>query len=166
MANHLFLLKKTIDKFKEDNTSQYFYPGNIIILYKNIKTFKSKERITCDLCSEVIYPNTYYEAYRPLIYNLTTGKSYYLKKTIKSKLDCQHYLPSNIRELEIMQTNVDNAYDISFKDQESIFPNQLSMNKVDYEEFSNNTGGFYLEELNKNKKKYQYINKIKKTSSL
>lgn len=82
------------------STSNYYFPGDIILMYLGIREHKSKDRITCDFSGATINKGTSYVSYRPLLVNLNSNQSYVLKRTLKVESSYVDILPSNISELE------------------------------------------------------------------
>lgn len=112
-------LKEYYDEIIGDNSSFYsFYPY--------IKQHKSRKRRVCDLCSEVIDIGITYLYYKPLIYDKVNDKAFTLTKGIVSKESCNHYLPQNYSELELLFENIENSYHIV--DENNFFPNNHNAN--------------------------------------
>ena len=110
-----------ISKIEEEefrNKSFDYFPGDLVLLHLGLAEKRSKKFFTCDFSETIIRPNDLYINYRPLVENLTTRNVYVLKRSIKIEPGYIDYLPRNIQELEMMQTNIrieknDNIVDFS-----------------------------------------------------
>lgn len=89
-----------VQEEEQKYTSSEFFPGDIVLMYPNIKEQRARNYITCDFSAGIIYPGSLYINYRPLIKNLTTGENYVLQRTIKVEQGYQYDLPTTITELE------------------------------------------------------------------
>ena len=141
-----------IEKFEYENTSDFFWPSQHVVVYNNFKQYHTRKRIICHLCSEIIRPGQSYLIYRPLLHNIDAKMAYILSNDIIVIESCQHYMPSNIRELEEMEINIGNSYDNP--DSDNKFPNNhpLNNNQIEYAEFHNNIGGgFHFVKLKQKK---------------
>ena len=127
---------------EEEITSQVIFPGQMVILYPNIKERRAKDFITCDFSAGIIYPGSLYVSYRPLLDNLTTKETYVLKRTIK--VEAGHYtdLPTTIQEFEGLELKMQMSYESDFSDNTGI----------EYSHLSQRTGGeFVLQKLKRRK---------------
>lgn len=100
---------------EQEYLSDYFCPGDFVVIYPGIKEQRAKGYITCDFSAGIIYPGSLYINYRPLIKNITSGETYVLSKTLKVETGHGYDLPTTIRELEslnykiMMETDHDNT---------------------------------------------------------
>ena len=108
---------------EQNYKSEVFFPGDITMLYPRIKEQKARKYTTCDFSSGIIRPGSLYVSYRPLIYNLTTGETFVLSRTIKVEVGYSDDLPKTILELESLynKISVDN-----YDDQRGIHYSHLS----------------------------------------
>lgn len=83
-----------------------FFCGDLVLLYRGIKEHKSKHILTCDFSGALIYPQSRYISYRPIIENISKNEVYVLKRTLKVECGYEYDLPSNIHELETLQRNI------------------------------------------------------------
>lgn len=112
-----------------------FY-GDLVLLYGGIKERKSKSFITCDFSGAIIYPQSRYIAYRPILDNISKNEVYVLKRTIKVECGYEYDLPSNIQELETLQRNIYLEKDLN--------------DGIDYSHLSQRVGGeLVLKKLNR-----------------
>lgn len=81
-------------------TSEIFFSGDIIEMYPYIKEQKAKKPITCDFSAGIIRTGSLYISSRPLLQNLSNGKTYVLKRTIKVENGYWSEIPTTIQELE------------------------------------------------------------------
>lgn len=95
-----------IEKSYSNNTSRVFLSNDLVLLHGGIIERRSKEQLECDFSGIIIRKGSLYVNYRPLIEDLTTGYCYVLSKTIKVREEYIDYLPNNIEDLEILQTNM------------------------------------------------------------
>lgn len=102
-------INKIIQKLEQEEEqlrSYSFFPGNLIILYPNIKELHSKSYQTCDFSGGIIHPGSLYINYRPLLENLNTKEVYVLKKSLKVEVGYIDRLPNTIFELETLEQNM------------------------------------------------------------
>ena len=100
------LIYREIRKEEEKMRSHSFFPGDLVLVYPNIKEQKSKSFQTCDFSGAIISPGTLYVSYRPLLENLTTKESFVLKRTIHVEIGYMYNLPTAIDELESLEQNM------------------------------------------------------------
>ena len=100
------LIYREIRKEEEKMRSHSFFPGDLVLVYPNIKEQKSKNFKTCDFSGAIISPGTLYVSYRPLLENLTTKESFVLKRTIHVEIGYIYNLPTTIDELEYLEQNM------------------------------------------------------------
>ena len=86
--------------------SEIFFPGDIALFYPRIREQRAKNFITCDFSAGIIYPGSLYINYRPLIYNITSGESYVLQRTLKVETGYGFDLPTSIVELEALDNKL------------------------------------------------------------
>ncbi len=100
---------------EQEYISDYYSPGDFIVIYPRIREQRARDYITCDFSAGIIYPGSLYINYRPLIRNVTSGETYVLSKTLKVETGHGYDLPTTIRELEslnykiMMDTDHDNT---------------------------------------------------------
>jgi len=99
-----------------EHTSTLYFPGDICCFYPRIQETKAKNLRTCDISGCQIFPGTHYYSYRPLIDNLTSGKTFVLKRTIQTEIGYYDFLPKTLYELENLVFNLGNPYEIENKD--------------------------------------------------
>lgn len=139
-----------IDQYLESITSQYLFPNNKIKFYPCIREFKTKKTILCDFSGSLIFTNSYYYLYRPLLQNLDDGKRYVLQRSIKVDPSYGEYLPNTFKDFEQFIYNLENAYT-------SLANNDI----LDYYSIAANIQNWALLELN-NKYKKVHLKKIHK----
>jgi hypothetical protein len=139
------------------NTSELFWPGNVIYVYPRVRLIKTSKNRLCTFCSHIILPGDFYYTYRPLLYNATKKRGFVLHPELISRYLCSHYLPTNIHELEMMQLNLDNSH--QYSDSNNLFPNgyKNNLNHVLYHEMLNNISSLKFKELNNNKIKVKTL---------
>ena len=93
-------------KEEEKFRSHSIFPGDLVVVYPNIKEQKSHDFKTCDFSGAIISPGTLYVSYRPLLENITTKESYVLKRTIHVEVGYIYNLPTAIDELEALEQNM------------------------------------------------------------
>ena len=130
---------QTIFQKEQEITSKLFFPDDLVLLYPNIKEQRTKRIITCNFSGGLIYPGSIYINYRPFIENITTKEKYVLKKTLKVETGYANNLPTNISELEELQTNI-------------LLEKIDSYTGIDYSHLSQSVGGeLVLQKLNRRK---------------
>lgn len=90
------------------NTSNYYFPNDLIAFYPHIIERRASRDIVCDISEVIISKGNYYINYRPLLENLNTKKTYVLKRTICCSLCYGNMLPTNILELEDLNSRIRN----------------------------------------------------------
>lgn len=124
---------------EEKFRSYSLFPGDLVLIYPNIKEQKSKDFKTCDFSGAIIKPNSLYVSYRPLLENITKKESFVLAKTIHVETGYIYDLPREIEELEALE-----------QDMKLETPNQ----KIDFNHFNNQMGGcLKLQKLKKERRK-------------
>ena len=113
----------------EELKSYLISPGDLIILYPNIKEYKSKNFKTCDFSGAIIHPGSLYISYRPLLENITKKESFVLKKTLHVETGYIYRLPTEIGELETLEQKMI----LESSDQE-----------INFNHFNNQMGGHLL----------------------
>lgn len=86
--------------------SEVFFPGEVALFYPRIKEQRAKDFITCDFSAGIIKPGSIYLNYRPLIYNITSGETYVLQRTLKVEAGYSYELPTSIVELEALDSKL------------------------------------------------------------
>lgn len=130
---------RQIEIAEAEVTSGIIFPGDIVILYPNIKEQKAKNFITCDFSAGIIYPGSIYVSYRPLLDNLTRKETYVLKRTLK--VETGHYtdLPTSIQEFESLELKMQ-------------MPSNYDNSGIEYSHLSQRMGGeFILQKLKRRK---------------
>ena len=67
---------------EEKFRSHSLFPGDLIMMYPNIKEQRSKGFKTCDFSGAIIHPGSLYVSYRPLLDNITTNERFVLARTL------------------------------------------------------------------------------------
>lgn len=106
IGQSLLKIMDEIDYQETMSRSNIFFPGDLMVLYPNIKELHSKSFQTCDFSGALIYPKSLYVNYRPLIENITTNETYVLKRTLKVEPAFTSRLPNTITELENLEINI------------------------------------------------------------
>lgn len=132
---------------KERSISSYFIPGHNLELYSLIEERKSRKRRLCSFCGNQIKIGDYYIRYNPLIIDRLTNKAYVLQNKIIVLESCRHILPSDIRELEELGQNIDNAYSCSWNP-ENYYPCNMG-DHADFIEMGNSIGSIGIKQLTK-----------------
>lgn len=124
---------------EEKFRSHSFFPGDLVLIYPNIKEQRSKNFKTCDFSGSIIYPGSLYVSYRPLLDNITTNERFVLAKTIHVEASYVYDLPTRIDELESLEQNM---------------KLERANQEIDFNHFNNQMGGYFpLQKLKKRKKK-------------
>lgn len=97
-----------LEQFYFKNTSNYYFPGNLVAFYSYVREYSSRDNITCDISTNIIKKGQLYIGYRPLIENMETGETFVLKKTIKCEPIYHDLLPTNISEFENLNEQIMN----------------------------------------------------------
>jgi len=124
-----------------DNTSTLYFPNDICCFYPKITEQKSKNIRTCDISGAIIMPNSRYYSYRPMLDNLTTGKTYVLKRTIQTEISYYDFFPKTLFEFEELSLKLGSPFNI-----EDDYYNYYDLSKRLGQHLA-------LTELKKNKKK-------------
>ena len=133
-------LMKEEEKFR----SYSLFPGDLVLVYPNIKEQRSKNFKTCDFSGGIIYPGSLYASYRPLLDNITTNERFVLARTIHVEAGYVYNLPRRIDELEALE-----------QDMKLETPNQ----EIDFNHLNNQMGGYFpLRKLKKIRRKYENSN--------
>ena len=133
---------------EENIRSHSLFPGDLVLVYPNIKEQKSKDFKTCDFSGAIIHPGSLYISYRPLLDNITTKESFILTRTIHVEAGYAYDLPTRIDELEELEQNM--------KSEE--------LNRgIDFNHFNNQMGGrLPLKKLKKERRKFYDKNRNSK----
>jgi hypothetical protein len=92
------------------HTSTTWFPGDIVLLYPNIKELKAN-KIHSSVSDSLIHKGSYYINYSGLLIDYTTKSKYVLGKPLKFELG--DITPYTIGELEALEYN--KGIDISLK---------------------------------------------------
>lgn len=103
-------LYKEIEKIILEHTSQFLFPNHYIAFYPQVKEFKAKSDVTCNLSGAIIKKNEFYYCYHPLIEDLNTNKVYTISKNIKASLGYQDKFPLTLAHYEEWYYKLKNAY--------------------------------------------------------
>lgn len=135
---------------EEKYRSHSLFPGDLVLIYPNIKEQKSKSFKTCDFSGAIIHPGSLYVSYRPLLDNITTNERFVLAKTIHVEAGYVYDLPTKIDELEALEQNM-----------KLEIPNQ----EIDFNHLNNQMGGYFpLQKLKKGRGKiYDKIRNSKRS---
>lgn len=99
---------RLLQQYYFENTSNYYFPNDLIAFYPHIIERKASKDVVCNISEAIISKGSYYINYRPLLENLYTKKTYVLKRTICCSLYYGNMLPSNIFELEDLNDKIKN----------------------------------------------------------
>lgn len=133
---------------EENVRSHSFFPGDLVLVYPNIKEQKSKNFKTCDFSGAIIHPGSLYISYRPLLENITTNEKFVLERTIHVETGYLYNLPRRIDELEALE-----------QDMILETPGQ----EIDFNHFNNQMGGHLpLKKLKKERRKFYDKNRNSK----
>lgn len=124
-----------------EHTSNFYFPGNLCEFMPQIREHKTKTARTCQISGGVIYPGSYYLAYRPFILNRTINKKYVLRNSIITETGYYDFFPQTLKEFEELVSNLGNPYEIE-------------TNGINYYQLSKSLGEYLpLQELGKRRKK-------------
>ena len=134
-------LEELLESVYIDSTSSFYFPGDLCLFYPKIVEYRTKVLRSCDISSSIIMPGSFYYNYRPMIDNLTTGKTYVLKRTIQTEISYYDFFPKTLYEFEELSMKLGNPFEIEDTD-------------YDYYDLSKRLGQYLsLTELKKSKKK-------------
>ena len=134
-------LEELLETIYIDSTSTLYFPNDICCFYPKITEQKAKTIKTCDISGSIIMPNSTYYSYRPMLDNLTTGKTYVLKRTIQTEISYYDFFPKTLYEFEELSMKLGSPFEIEDTD-------------YDYYDLSKRLGQYLpLVELKKSKKK-------------
>lgn len=136
-----------IDQYLQSITSEYLFPNHVVNFYPTVKELKARKTIQCDFSSSLIFKNSHYYLYRPLLQDLNNGKRYVLKRSIKVEIGYDEYLPKTFTDFEQFIYKLDNSYSLHTSDKQ-----------VDYYTIARNIKDWSLLEL-KSKRSKIYIKK-------
>lgn len=97
-----------LERFYLENTSNYYFSGNLVAFYSYVREYYSKEDRTCDISTNVIKKGQLYISYRPLVENIETRETFVLKRTIRCEPIYHDLLPTNILEFENLNEQIMN----------------------------------------------------------
>ncbi len=121
--------------------SSYYFPGDFCLFYPRTLEVRAKSLKTCDLTAAPIQKGSFYLAYRPLIDDITSGKTYVIKRTIQIEVGSRSFLPQTLQEFEELVEKLGSRYEIQDND-------------WDYYQLSKSLGEYMpLLELKKRRKK-------------
>ncbi len=118
----------SIEHFELENRSNYSFPNHLVKFYPAIREEKCAKEITCCFSNGRIRKGELYCYYRPFFWDLTTQKSYVLKRTIKAETAYIDFLPVSISEFDIFREKVENYWN---------YPGEI----LDYERINYNLKG-------------------------
>lgn len=134
-------LEELLETIYIDSTSTLYFPNDLCCFYPKITEQKAKTIKTCDISGSIIMPNSSYYSYRPMLDNLTTGKTYVLKRTIQTEVGYYDFFPKTLYEFEELSMKLGSPFEIEDPD-------------YDYYDLSKRLGQYLsLTELKKSKKK-------------
>ena len=123
-----------LEEDTQDYRSEFFFSGDIVMLYGKLKERKSKKKISCDFSSGIIYPGEFYIPYRPLAINLDTKNVYVLEQTLKVSPYYASDLPKNIKEFEAltfrMMAEKENSNGIDYNHLSSVVGGEFAFQKL------------------------------------
>jgi len=99
---------EAIEESQRENISHSIVPGSTIKVFPGIKEVKALKEYTCDFSGAKINIGSLYVNYRPMLKNIENGDTYVLKRTMKVEPCYEHYLPTNISELEEFNDKISN----------------------------------------------------------
>ena len=108
IGESLGYIQEVIEEARLDLISEYYCPGDPVILYPSTKEVYAKKEYTCDFSGAKINIGSLYVNYRPMIKNMNTGDTYVLKRSIKVETYYERFLPTDIIELEEMNNKIMN----------------------------------------------------------
>lgn len=124
---------------EEKIRSHSLFPGDLVLVYPNIKEQRSKDFKICDFSGAIIHPGSLYVSYRPLLDNITTNEKFVLAKTIRVEVGYVYDLPTRIDELEALEQDM---------------KSETSNQGIDFNHFNNQMGGYFpLHKLKKERGK-------------
>lgn len=101
-----------LDEEYQRNTSEFYFPGDICCFYPKVVESRAINFRTCDISGAVIPPGGIYLSYRPLIDNLTKGKTFVLKRTIHTELGYSDFFPDTLYRFEYLAMCLQNPYEM------------------------------------------------------
>ncbi len=104
-------IQEIIDRERMKKTSEYYFPGHMVLFYPSIREYKALRSVLCAVSGASIYAGSFYYYYRPLLRDIETGKSYVLEKAMKVQREYGYMLPTTIGEFEEMRNRMVWAYD-------------------------------------------------------
>lgn len=99
-----------------DSTSTFYFPGDLCVFYPKIVEYRTKGIRMCDISNSIIMPGSFYYNYRPMVDNLTTGKTYVLKRSIQTEVSYYDFFPQTLYEFEELSMKLGNPYEIEDTD--------------------------------------------------
>lgn len=103
-------LAESIEKYYQENTSNYFAPGDLVFFYPIFEERKSMNLKTSDLSGGYIYPNTSYYIYYFLLWNKSQETTYILNKKLNLCLDELDLMPFDLKSFEYFEQCLAQAY--------------------------------------------------------
>lgn len=134
-------LEELLENAYMDSTSILYFPNDLCCFYPKITEQKAKTIRICDISGSIIMPNSTYYSYRPMLDNLTTGKTYVLKRTIQTEISYYDFFPKTLYEFEELSMKLGSSFELEDTD-------------YNYYDLSKRLGEYLpLTELRKDKKK-------------
>lgn len=97
---------KEMQEYYNNNLSKYYFPNHLTAFYPRFLECKTSKDIVCNFSEVIIPKGEIYINYRPLIECLDTKHVFVLKRSIKCAPYYYDALPTNIRELEDLNTRI------------------------------------------------------------
>lgn len=99
-----------------NSTSQLYFPNDLCYFYPKIMEKRSKTIRFCDVSGAIINKNSPYYVYRPMIDNITRGKTYVLKCSIQTEIGYYDFFPQTLYEFEDLSMKLENPYELEDDD--------------------------------------------------
>ena len=109
-------LEELLESVYIDSTSSFYFPGDLCLFYPKIVEYRTKVVRTCDISSSIIMPGSFYYNYRPMIDNLTTGKTYVLKRSIQTEVGYYDFFPQTLYEFEELSMKLGSSFEVEDTD--------------------------------------------------
>lgn len=130
---------ESLDDIKNEFLSIELFPKKLIKVYLGIEEVHASKDYTCDFSGSLINKGSIYVNYRPMVKNIETGECYILKRTIKTELSYENYLPKNISEIEELHEKI-----LNYRNEEN--------DDIRYDHLYTKTGGLQFKKLNRRRK--------------
>lgn len=102
------ILKKIEETYFEYE-SIYLFPGDLVIVYPNIREYKSRKTRICDISGAEIVKGSYYYHYRLLLENISDKTVFTLERPLIAETGYYDFFPTNIQELDELAQKLDNS---------------------------------------------------------